>query len=522
MAKAQSRQVLIVVLAAAVAACPSVATGEDWPQWGGRDSRNMVSDAKGLPASFDPGSRKPGSVEIDPATTRNIKWTAKLGSQTYGSPAVVDGRIFLGTNDSSLQLRDPNRKGDGGGVVLCLDENTGSFLWHLVIPRKRGLRMFDHLSLGVCSSPLVDGDRVYVTSNRGEILCLDVKGMADGNDGPYKDEAQYVAGPGNPPVEPEPTDGDILWRHDIFTEWKISYQDAMDCSLLVHGDLLFGSTHNSRDPGEKEVPYPETPTVVALNKITGQVVAADDAEITRDVYHGQWSSPSLAKVGGRTLVFYGGGDGYCYAFDAEPKPGPSGGRAALKMAWKCDCNPPEYKSSGAKPIEYGDKNGPSEIIATPAYHEGRVYVSIGQDPRHGLGVGALTCIDATKTGDVSQTGVIWRYEGLDRSLSTASIADGLVLIADYTGRVHCLDADTGKCYWVHDTKGRIWGSTLVADGKVYVGNERRWLFVFAADKEKKVLFKARLSSAIYCTPVVANGVLYVASQKHLYAIEKQD
>ena len=55
-----------------------------------------------------------------------------------------------------------------------------------------------------------------------------------------------------------------------------------------------------------------------------------------------------------------------------------------------------------------------------------------------------------------------------------------------------------------------------------MGNERKWLFVFAAGKEKKLLSKARLISAIYCTPVVANGVLYVASQKHLYAIEKQD
>ena len=71
----------------------------DWPMWGGDPSRNMVSQEKGLPSVFDAGKFKAGSEEIDLATTKNVKWVVKLGTQTYGNPTVSGGRVFLGTNN---------------------------------------------------------------------------------------------------------------------------------------------------------------------------------------------------------------------------------------------------------------------------------------------------------------------------------------------------------------------------------------------------------------------------------------
>ncbi len=41
------------------------------------------------------------------------------------------------------------------------------------------------------------------------------------------------------------------------------------------------------------------------------------------------------------------------------------------------------------------------------FYKNRIYVAVGQDPEHGEGVGNLTCIDATKTGDVTKTAKIW-------------------------------------------------------------------------------------------------------------------
>jgi len=107
-------------------------------------------------------------------------------------------------------------------------------------------------------------------------------------------------------------------------------------------------------------------------------------------------------------------------------------------------------------------------------------VTVGQDTRHGAGKGALTCIDATGTGDISRTGRIWTYTGMNRSMATPSVVDGLVFVADVVGDVHCLDAHTGERYWVHSTRGETMGSTLVA----------------------------------------ANGALYVACHTYLYAVQK--
>ena len=270
-----------------------------------------------------------------------------------------------------------------------------------------------------------------------------------------------------------------------------------------------------------------------MDKHTGRIVGYDDAKIGTRVFHGQWSSPSLGRVGNRDLVFFGGGDGICYAFEAlknvSQKP------VTLNRVWSCDCNPPEYRLRDGKPIDYWSGNartsdankddgqfvGPSEIIATPVFYKNRVYVAIGQDPTHGRGRGMLTCIDATKTGDISKTGKIWTFDRLDRTLSTVSIADGLLYIADLPGNLYCLDAETGQCYWAHDTQQQVWGSTLVADGKIYLGTQKA-LWVFTAGKKKHVLGQIHLGSPIWSTPVAADGALYVASQRYLWATEPSE
>ncbi len=96
-------------------------------------------------------------------------------------------------------------------------------------------------------------------------------------------------------------------------------------------------------------------------------------------------------------------------------------------------------------------------------------------------------------------------------------ATSLLFVGDFSGFLHCLDAETGKLYWTHDMKAHMWGSTLVADGKVYLGDEDGDFTVLAASKEKKVLSEVNLGAPVYSTPVVANGVIYVASNTHLYA-----
>jgi outer membrane protein assembly factor BamB len=505
------------------------AVAADWPQWGGHPHRNMVGRETNLPAGFVPGDKRPDGAGIDLRTTRNVRWVSRLGTQTYGNPTVARGRVFVGTND--FALGDPRFTITGGGAVKCFDESDGRLLWQLVVPRHfthDPLFNFDNMELGVCSSVAVDGDRAYVVTNRCEVLCLDVQGMANGNDGPYTDEARYFAGPGRAPVAPGPSDGDILWRYDMIRELPCWPQDAASSSPLVVGDFVYVGTSNGTDKNNVRVPLPDCPSLIVLDKHTGKLVAWDDARIGGRLFHGQWSSPSAGRVRDKTLVFYGGGDGVCYAFEALdgvadcPRP--------LRTAWSFDCNPPEFRVKLGKPIPYpagdarrklgnandGDYVGPCEIIATPVFHEGRVYVAIGQDPAHGLGRGALWCIDASRTGDITASAKIWHYDGIQRSLSTVSIAGDLLFVADLAGTIHCLDVATGRPLWLHKTKAEVWGSTLVADGKLYLGTQKS-LWVLAASKEKKVLGEIRLGSPVHATPIAANGVLYVASQRYLWA-----
>ncbi len=536
----------------------SAALAADWPQWGGSNARNMASDERGLPVRFEPGKKASDGSGIDLKTTANVKWVAKLGSENYSCPVVANGKVFIGTNDADLD--DPRYKPTGGGLLLCLDETTGKRLWQLVSPKllegKRSVD-FDEMNLGICSTPTVEGDRVYVVTNRCDVLCLDAGGMANGNDGPFADEGRYTVEPGQRPVEPKPGDGDIIWQFDMLNKLPVFPHDAACCSPLVYGDCVYVSTANGTDHGKPAMPL--SPSFIALDRRDGHLVARENEQISSRVFHGQWSSPSLGQVDGKPLVFFGAGDGVCYAFDAITRPKgdslifaaagsslPSDVDGAAKIgtvpapvagfsrcAWRFDCNTPEHKFRDGKPVDYddGDKRegrgnhndgkylGLNEIIGTPVFYKNRVYVAVGRDPMHGPNSkGGLFCIDATRSGDITAGGALWSYADVGRSLSTVSIADGLLYLADNAGRVHCLDAETGKLYWMYDTHADIWSSTLVADGKVYVGTRRNFC-VLAAGKEKKLLAEIRLGSQVRSTPTVSDGVLYVASQRYLWAVQ---
>lgn len=505
------------------------AMAQDWPQWGGTPARNMYAPAKGLPDRFTKDQSgqfhfKPESEEIDRSNLQNLKWVAKLGSQSYGNVTISQGRVFIGTNNEPP--RDPRHEGDRS-ILLCLDEKTGDLRWKLVIPKLASGKVNDWESLGLLSSPTIEGNRVYIVSSRCEVVCLDINGMADGNDGPFKDEARYVVKDvildkgkpterAAPPVEPGAEDADIIWCYDMIGELGVFPHNASDSAPLIIGDLVYVSTSNGQDWTHSNIPSPNAPSLIAVDKRTGEFAAEDDARIGPRILHGQWSSPSTGVVDGRQLIFFGGGDGVCYAFD--PKPVKEDDTSYLKKVWWYDCNPPERAK-----FKYPEAEGPSEINATPVFWKNRVYVAVGQDPEHGEGVGNLTCIDATKTGEVTQTAKVWSYPKIHRSISTASITpDGLLFIADFSGYLHCFDAETGKVHWTHDLKAHVWGSTLVADGKVYIGDEDGDLEVFAASKEKKLLSQTNLGAPIYSTPVVANGVLYVASNTHLFAFNNTD
>ena len=526
------------VLTLALLTAGLISRAEDWPQWGGNDpGRNMYSPAKGLPDRFEPGKVKSGTEEIDLGTTKNVRWVAKLGSQSYANPVVANGKVYVGTNNESP--RDKRHVGDRS-ILYAFDEKSGKLLWQLVVPKLKSGKVNDWENLGLLAAPLVVGNKLWIVTSRCEVLCLDTEGMANGNDGPYKDEAKYVTlDTGKPPIEPGPTDADILWRYDMMEELGVFPHNASNCSVILVDGRLFICTSNGQGWTHANIPSPNSPSFIALDPETGKLVGEDNAAIGSRIYHGQWTSPSAGKVDGKWQVFFGGGDGVLYALNPVPEkgngkplvkvfPGPPDKIEDpeldyIKKIWWVDCVPPEYKVKDGKPIKYPAAEGPSEINATPVFYDGKVFVAIGQDPEHGEGVGHLVCIDPSgKTGDITKGGVVWEYKGIKRSISTVSIdpTNGLLFIGDFSGFVHCLDVKTGKLHWVYDMKAHMWGSTMVADGKVYVGDEDGDFVVLASKGGDKatVLSETNVGAPIYGTPVIANGTMYVMSQTHLYAV----
>ena len=482
----------------------STVWAEDHLQWGQKDSRNMVSAETGLPDSFDP------------ATGRNIKWVVPLGTESYATPVVARGKVLIGTNNE--RPRDPRHKGDRG-VLLCLDEKDGSLCWQLIVPKGIPMLYRDWPKSGICSPATVEGEKVYVVTNRGEVVCLDLNGQANGNDGPYLDEGRLMAPQDYEPMDVAKTDADVIWLFDVAAKMGVHQHDAAHCSILLHGDFLYINTSNGLNDKHETIPAPDAPSLIVLDKTTGRLVARDDEKIGPKIFHSTWSSPALGKVDGRTLVFFCGGDGVCYAFDTVKGIPAAEAVQKLNRAWRFDCDPAAPKENVHKYVR-NRKESPSNVKSTPVFHEGRVYVTYGGDIWWGKNQAWLKCFDASGTGDITHSGQIWTYPLEQHCCSTPAIHDGLVFVADCSGLVHCVDAETGKPYWTHKTKGDIWASTLVADGKVYIGTRRRDFHVLAANKEKKLISSTKLDSPMCGTPVAANGVLYITTLKKLYAVKK--
>ena len=128
--------------------------------------------------------------------------------------------------------------------------------------------------------------------------------------------------------------------------------------------------------------------------------------------------------------------------------------------------------------------------------------------------------------------ILWSQQ-VGTGFSSVSVADGRLYTmgnTNQTDKVFCLEANTGEILWTHsylarlDDKNQEGGpnaTPTVADGKVYVGTEGNVLWVLKADKDKEVISRQRMKS----TPITVtadSGVLYVPTQRYLYAYKAKD
>jgi outer membrane protein assembly factor BamB len=484
---------IVVCFALGVTALPGAKTpavrslaSEDMPMFGGTPSRNMVSPAaRNLPVEW----------AVEEGKQKNIKWAAAIGTRGYGTPVIAGGRVFVSTNNKAP--RDPKVAGPKA-VIMCFREKDGGFLWQTAFDMAPVEVDQQAVEDGMCSTPVVEGDKLYFVTPGCQVVCA----RAD--------------------------DGKTIWLYDMMKELKVYPCIINSCSPLLVGDRLFVMTGNGIGE-EGEVKVPQASSFIALDKKTGALQWQSSLP-GKNICNGQWANATFAEMKGEGQVIFPGGDGWLYSL--APDTG--------KLLWKFECNP----MTGADKEERVKRNN---LVATPVFDAGKVYVGIGRPPESGFGgrVGHFWCVDVDKRGDVSAPGnnfdskappnaksaLVWHFGGniepkpstgrsviLGPTISTCSVCDGLVYVGEEAGYLYCLDARTGQKYWEHDLKAPLWGSPYCADGKIYQGAEDGVVYVFRQGKQKELLHENDMGEGIYSTPAVAHGVLYVTTKSKLYAI----
>jgi outer membrane protein assembly factor BamB/HEAT repeat protein len=437
------------------------------------------------PTAVTPTGNPP--VNWDTTNGRNIVWSVELGNEVYGSPVVAGDVVYIGS-DNTRQMNGAFK--EDAGVLMAFRRTDGAFLWQDVAPRvERGLR--DFLLPSTTSVPYVEGDRLYYVTAECQLRCLDTRGFADGeNNGPYREE-----------IFKDNSAADIIWELDM-PALGVFPHEACNSEILSLGDLLLVSTSNGQNEGHTRVPSPRAPSLIAVNKHTGELVWRAIGAGDR-VLHGSWSSPVAANVNGRMLVLFGGGDGWLRAYDA----------ASGQEVWRFDGNPknlPWLPRAGVLSRNY--------IIASPVFAEGRVYIAMGQSVGHGNAPSFVYAISPNGEGDVTHSGLLWTSREVSRVVGTPIVKDGLLYVGDVGGTIHCLDAATGVQLWKHETNDAIWGCLLLAGDRLYVGNEGGLMTVLRAGRRKELLGEIQMDAPLYSRPTAAGDALYLATARRLYLI----
>ena len=203
---------------------------------------------------------------------------------------------------------------------FVLNESDGKFLWQLTREKLPQGRVNDWPLQGICSAPVVEGNRLWVVTNRCELMCVDLEGFYDDENDGIKDE-----------VDKEKEDADIIWNLDMIEELGVFPHNLATSSPVIHGDYVYIVTSNGVDEAHLDIPSPRAPCFLCVNKNTGEVKWEDNTPFD-EILHGQWSSPAIGIVDGKVQIYMPGGDGWLYTFNEEGK-----------LVWKFDLNPKETK-----------------------------------------------------------------------------------------------------------------------------------------------------------------------------------
>ncbi len=400
--------------------------------------------------------------------TENIKWKQELPSWSGSSPVVWGDRIFISTpSKEAAPAAAPGGGGRRGARGPAMTGPGGQELLFLCLDRATGRELWRRqidrgnqirmMHNSSSPSPVTDGRHVWVLSGNGVMACFDFA-------------------------------GNEKWKLDIPDKFgKFGHNHGYGSSpLLLDGKLIVEVLHGMKtdDPSY----------VFALNATDGKVLwrverPTDAVHESPDAY----TTPAVLEVNGRKQIVILGGD-YLTGHDA-------------------DTGAEVWRAGGLNPRKARDYR----VVPSPVVRDGMIFAPTRQVP--------LLAFKAGGTGDISTSHLVWSWT--ERSIAPdvpTPVCDGprFYMVGDQ-GTITCLDAKTGKVlYGPEDTGiGRVWGSPILADGKIYITSQTTETAVIQAGPTYKLLAKNTLDgSYTLSTPAFVDGEIFLRTGTHLYCIAK--
>ena len=230
-----SAAILFLLVGATSTLLPSRATKAaqaidaiDGSQWGGSSARNNAREGKDLPVQWNVGTfdKKTGEWSRGPEV-KNVRWVAKLGSESYGSAIVAGDRVFCATNNAGRDPRYPSKI--DLGCLVAFRAGDGGFLWQYSAEKLKAKNV-DYAEQGICSSPVIEGNRLWIVTNRSQVVCLDT------------------------------TTGGVIWAFDMMQRLGSVPRYMTSCSPTVAGELVLSGTSNGVDTNDR-IPAPKRPAL---------------------------------------------------------------------------------------------------------------------------------------------------------------------------------------------------------------------------------------------------------------------
>ena len=153
------------------------------------------------------------------------------------------------------------------------------------------------------------------------------------------------------------------------------------------------------------------------------------------------------------------------------------------------------------------------LIPKPVYHNGLLYVCTGYDKPW------LYCIDPTGKGDVTDSHVRWNIQRQIPHTPSLILDDGKVFMISDRGIGTCLNAITGETIWQERVGGNYSASPILNNGNIYFTSELGDTTIVKAAEQYQVVAKNSLGQATLASFAVAEGVIYIRTDSHLYRIE---